>query len=694
MANEGWSIDPQNPNRAVYTDAEGTVLQEAFKDEAVAQPETKPTVKNKKVNVTPAPATAPVTGASRVQPTMRAPVATTPGAGEEAKFWDEAPSDVNTPRRLTKEQEAAYKEFEQLHNGNPNFSQADIDEYWKAQGFPGGLPASNEYIDAIRKGGDVGNINYSQWDEQQAAERKAAAEAYGKGIDPEQGRFMREYNEAVQYGFPGLIGRWGNDWMDAGKEELKKQFPGQTDEWYEQQSDKVIREGQRAIRDFYAAQSEKDPTWRPDESTFANIASGRWIPSVTAAVLGSVGPESALMPGGTAAARIGGQAGISGAAELGYELADKAEGVSDEVSATNILAAGALGGLFQGGIELGGALVSRARTSPADEIAEAAGDPISSEEFQALGQKLGVATDQEMLELTPGQMAPEQVRSFIEDPETPAPTPGAPEAMSDRMLMERGELPPADVTVRNDNPTAPARIDVEEKVAELTKDWKNSPEFEIVERVDDIVDPNIRAAVDDPSIVGFYGPDGKVRIIANNLSSVDDVKPAIFHESLGHHGMRQKFGDELDNFMTRLHKNSPELRAAVDEWNAANKEDYGNIPLATQVEEVLAGMSEEGALSRTIIDRVKDWLKNFARKRMGMDLEFSPREVKSILAQAHQMVTEGADTGARGDGMRFIKAFHVSPNNFDKFDRRYRGKGEGAQAYGQGHYFTESPDVD
>lgn len=40
-----------------------------------------------------------------------------------------------------------------------------------------------------------------------------------------------------------------------------------------------------------------------------------------------------------------------------------------------------------------------------------------------------------------------------------------------------------------------------------------------------------------------------------------------------------------------------------------------------------------------------------------------------------------------------IKAFHGSPHNFDKFSMEKIGTGEGAQAYGHGLYFAESPKV-
>jgi hypothetical protein len=44
-------------------------------------------------------------------------------------------------------------------------------------------------------------------------------------------------------------------------------------------------------------------------------------------------------------------------------------------------------------------------------------------------------------------------------------------------------------------------------------------------------------------------------------------------------------------------------------------------------------------------------------------------------------------------GMGAIKAFHGSPHKFDAFDMSKIGTGEGAQAYGHGLYFAESPET-
>lgn len=42
---------------------------------------------------------------------------------------------------------------------------------------------------------------------------------------------------------------------------------------------------------------------------------------------------------------------------------------------------------------------------------------------------------------------------------------------------------------------------------------------------------------------------------------------------------------------------------------------------------------------------------------------------------------------------RYIRAYHASPYDFDRFDASKMGTGEGVQAYGPGLYFAESPAV-
>ena len=61
--------------------------------------------------------------------------------------------------------------------------------------------------------------------------------------------------------------------------------------------------------------------------------------------------------------------------------------------------------------------------------------------------------------------------------------------------------------------------------------------------------------------------------------------------------------------------------------------------------------------------------------------------------QAGQQPLKGMFGRLLGDESGAIRAWHGSPHDFDQFDMSKIGTGEGAQAYGHGLYFAESPDV-
>lgn len=56
-------------------------------------------------------------------------------------------------------------------------------------------------------------------------------------------------------------------------------------------------------------------------------------------------------------------------------------------------------------------------------------------------------------------------------------------------------------------------------------------------------------------------------------------------------------------------------------------------------------------------------------------------------------VIQAAKNSPELTGLLGLTAYHGSPYRFSKFDPTKIGSGEGAQAYGYGHYFAESPDV-
>lgn len=199
-----------------------------------------------------------------------------------------------------------------------------------------------------------------------------------------------------------------------------------------------------------------------------------------------------------------------------------------------------------------------------------------------------------------------------------------------------------------------------DRIDTITANWKNAPEFEVVSSINDIADPEIRAKVQQEGATnakGFVGPDGKVRIIAENITDEADIPAIVFHEALGHNGMTQLFRDGLDDVLTKMYNEGPDFKARVDNWLANNPSAYANDPnvVARAADEVLAEMSEAGILTPTLINKVKNYLKQLAR-RMGLrGVEYSQREIETILGMAHEAVLEGAES-ASANGFRWMRA--------------------------------------
>src|SRR3546814_14206732 len=81
---------------------------------------------------------------------------------EGLAFTSELPELRPEFQRMSDAEEQDYFGFLARSAGKPEFSQADIDAYWKARGNVS-EQAEPELIDAVRTGERSGNISFSSW---------------------------------------------------------------------------------------------------------------------------------------------------------------------------------------------------------------------------------------------------------------------------------------------------------------------------------------------------------------------------------------------------------------------------------------------------------------------------------------------------------------------------------------------------
>ncbi len=209
----------------------------------------------------------------------------------------------------------------------------------------------------------------------------------------------------------------------------------------------------------------------------------------------------------------------------------------------------------------------------------------------------------------------------------------------------------------------------------FTEGWENAPKINYHASPDaDTVPAHLRGK----QVLGSYDQDtGEVHVFADQLTNESDVQAVIFHEVLGHAGLAFKYQQDLDNLLTSLYeKGNKDFRAAVDEWRANNRDAYDDIydpknpPAdkvkaerlkrrreAAEIEEVLAETSEQGVISPRMYDIIANKLRGYARMAGMEHLEYSTREIRSILGMGHDNIIRGGDraTGLDG-GVRYIYA--------------------------------------
>lgn len=490
-------------------------------------------------------------------------------------------------------------------------------------------------------------------------------------------RFSDEFKAGTSTGFPGLVARKLYDWADIGMEDLRKKYPGHDDAWYEKTHEDAIAQTQRGILEEANAKAEADPTWRPDEDWLSNIASGRWLATVGGLGAGSSGPEMLFNPGATWQSRALSQAGIGGASDLGYQGLEIADNVRDKISVGEALASAAFGGGMSALGDAAGAAVRTLRGEAPkkwaneDEFQAATKalleDPNSTrEQFDALAQQYGrqpfsedldaaLANRQNPTAVTTGQETPAGLNAAQDEATIAA----ARQQRINDYYKDRYGIEPERVEVDTPDSAEALPTNVQPIVDyanELEGSWKNAPEIGVYEHFDD-------AEGIDPRSLGFYNPEtGEVALNtkmieaeakARKITTQEMTNTVLFHEGLGHFGLAQKFRDDLDAVLTKFDENSNWFRGKVD----AMEQKYGDWyadefnPRARIAEEVLAEMSEGGKMPAKLLDTIKNKIKEFARE-IGFDLQFSEREIKTILSQVHDAVINGKGADVAGNGFR------------------------------------------
>ena len=182
--------------------------------------------------------------------------------------------------------------------------------------------------------------------------------------------------------------------------------------------------------------------------------------------------------------------------------------------------------------------------------------------------------------------------------------------------------------------------------------WDNAPDTVVAENMDDpaipqeVRDHNKEAVAKGAkgSPKGFFYK-GKAYILADTMTSPNDVVETLFHESLGHYGLRGTFGPEMGKVLADVVKNR---RADVE----AKAKQYGldinsERDMLEAAEEVLAEMAQTKS-GLSFVKRAIAVIRNFLRD-LGLPFKMSDSDIiQKYILPARAFVERGERRAAEG----------------------------------------------
>lgn len=229
-------------------------------------------------------------------------------------------------------------------------------------------------------------------------------------------------------------------------------------------------------------------------------------------------------------------------------------------------------------------------------------------------------------------------------------------------IGNNGQFDPANPDIRASRGTAGSMTEtmVRQVADTIAARWTQAPTVVVVQDMQDmrvpeaarLEDARQRAAGATGVPRGFYSR-GTVYLVADGLKSVSDAAEALFHEALGHYGLRAVFGAELVPILDQIAMARPDLmRKKAAEYG----KDLTVLKQRREVaEEVLAEMAQtkpELGFVKRAIAAIRTWLRKNVPALKDMALT-DAEIINSFILPARGWVERGGAGQPLGGPIRF-----------------------------------------
>lgn len=207
----------------------------------------------------------------------------------------------------------------------------------------------------------------------------------------------------------------------------------------------------------------------------------------------------------------------------------------------------------------------------------------------------------------------------------------------------------------------------QQAIDQIVSGWANAPKIIVFDGIDDpLVPRQVKIARskkgDQPSAEpsGIF-LDDQVFINARKMHSPVDLSSTVFHESLGHYGLRGTYGDSLDSVLREVARLRPkDVASKVIEYRLSDDES-GRLEAAEEILADIAQTSPSLTVVQTAVANIRTWF----RKNIPAleDMELSREEIiRDYIVPAREFVINGGSAQRR-------RQFHKSSPDVQAFCR-------------------------
>lgn len=189
-----------------------------------------------------------------------------------------------------------------------------------------------------------------------------------------------------------------------------------------------------------------------------------------------------------------------------------------------------------------------------------------------------------------------------------------------------------------------ANLNKAETIESSINDWSNklNTPVRVIHDVDDITDTDENMLARKRDSKGWYDTStGEIVIVSPNSTSVGDAQRTFLHEVVGHHGLRELFGDDFDTFLDNVYRNANEdIRKNIIDRTKGNP-----LNLREATEEYIAELAERGfdnKAERSLWEKIKDAFLDMLRKAgISLDFKLSDNDLRYILWRSYKNLEQG-----------------------------------------------------